>query len=223
MDDVDGVLARRPKENENETTTPSRVKLVVPPPPKRHEKRILKAASLADILGTTIVADKDPVHSLLEEEESNVPEELKPYYRALVQMRFKLKEELSSLAKSSFQEVGSHVAHYNMPDSGSDYSIQDIALSVASNEKEMLDEVEAAIRRIFDGTYGICEITGKSIPKKRLEALPFARYSVEGQLQIEEQKRSQKAVVVPTDVFAEIGDPEAGVTPFLPDDEKEET
>lgn len=58
-------------------------------------------------------------------------------------------------------------------------------LATRSLDQEMLDEVNAALARITDGTYGVCELTGKPIPEERLEAVPWTRYTVEAQEQLE--------------------------------------
>jgi hypothetical protein len=56
---------------------------------------------------------------------------------------------------------------------------------LASFEQEALYEVDAALQRIDDGTYGICELTGQLIPWKRLEAIPWTRFSIEAEVQLE--------------------------------------
>lgn len=67
----------------------------------------------------------------------------------------------------------------HMADIGSDTFEQDFALGLMSSERKIVAEIIAALKRIQDGTYGICEGTGKPIPKVRLEANPWARYCVE--------------------------------------------
>ena len=54
-----------------------------------------------------------------------------------------------------------------------------------ASEQDALYEVERAITRILEDRYGICEITGKPIKKSRLQAVPFTRYSLEGQQEVE--------------------------------------
>ena len=61
------------------------------------------------------------------------------------------------------------------------------SFSMQSFETTTLAEVERALARIADGTYGICEITGAPIPEERLEAMPWTRYSVEGQERAERE------------------------------------
>lgn len=67
----------------------------------------------------------------------------------------------------------------HMADIGTDSYNQDLALDLANGERDLLREVDDALNRIEEGTYGFCEGTGKPIPKARLEAIPWARYCVE--------------------------------------------
>ena len=69
----------------------------------------------------------------------------------------------------------------HMADAGTDTFDRDFALSMVASEQEALSEIDAAIKRIHDGTYGVCEITQKPIDKERLLAVPFTRYSAEAQ------------------------------------------
>ncbi|MFP4502575.1 MAG: TraR/DksA family transcriptional regulator [Candidatus Hydrogenedentota bacterium] len=74
---------------------------------------------------------------------------------------------------------------------GTDSFERETALRVYGNEAEELREIDAALERINEGTYGVCEGTGKPIPKKRLEAFPTARYCVEYQAELEKDSRTQ--------------------------------
>lgn len=73
-------------------------------------------------------------------------------------------------------------------DAGSDAYDRDFALSLLSKEQDGLYEIEQALARIDKGTYGICEMSYKVIPILRLEAIPFARLTVECQAQWEKEK-----------------------------------
>lgn len=72
-------------------------------------------------------------------------------------------------------------------DAGSDAYDRDFALSLLSKEQDALYEIEDALKRIEAGTYGICEMSNKKIPQMRLEALPFARFTVECQAEYERE------------------------------------
>ena len=76
-------------------------------------------------------------------------------------------------------------------DAGTDNFDRDFALSLLSTEQESLKEIEAAIERIYNGTYGNCEVTGEPIDPERLEAVPFTRFSLEGQREWESTSRKR--------------------------------
>ena len=67
----------------------------------------------------------------------------------------------------------------HMADIGTDNYEQEFALGLMDSEMRLLKEIDDALQRIEQGTYGICEGTGKPIRKARLEAQPWARYCVE--------------------------------------------
>ncbi|MFC1677620.1 TraR/DksA family transcriptional regulator [Planctomycetota bacterium] len=67
----------------------------------------------------------------------------------------------------------------HMADLGSDNYEQEFALELMDSERKLLQKIDEALDRIHKKTYGICQGTGKPIAKARLEAKPWARYSVE--------------------------------------------
>jgi len=67
----------------------------------------------------------------------------------------------------------------HMADIGTDNYEQEFALGLMDSERKLLKEIDDALERIDQGNYGICEGTGKPIPKARLKANPWARYCVE--------------------------------------------
>jgi RNA polymerase-binding transcription factor DksA len=89
---------------------------------------------------------------------------------------------------------GSEASAFGMhqADAGSDAYDRDFSLSLLSQEQDSLYEIDQALKRIENGTYGLCEICGKTIPQVRLEALPFARYTIECQAELERRGRSQR-------------------------------
>jgi DnaK suppressor protein len=96
-----------------------------------------------------------------------------------------LKKERSELSSMPF----------HMADAGSDNFEQEFTLDLMDSEKKMLVEINDALRRIDEGAFGICEGNGESIPKARLNAIPWARFCVvcaelneKGQLTGEKEK-----------------------------------
>lgn len=74
----------------------------------------------------------------------------------------------------------------HMADLGSDNFDQELTLSLLGSEKNALDQIEAAIERIDDGTYGQCDKCGARIPRARLDAIPYASQCVQCASQREE-------------------------------------
>jgi DnaK suppressor protein len=67
----------------------------------------------------------------------------------------------------------------HMPDAGSDNYEIEHTLGLMDSERKLMKEINEALDRTENGTYGICEGSGKSIPRARLEAIPWAKYCVE--------------------------------------------
>ncbi len=78
----------------------------------------------------------------------------------------------------------------HMADLGTDNYQQEFSLGLMDSERKLITEIDDALQRIENGTYGICEGTGQPIAKARLEAQPWARYSVE-YARIAEQQQQQ--------------------------------
>lgn len=103
-----------------------------------------------------------------------------------------LLDSMNGVARDSLRsQSGGDASAFGMhqADAGSDAYDRDFALSLLSQEQDSLYEIDQALKRIENGTYGVCEMSGKAIPKARLEALPFTRYTVECQAEIEKRNR----------------------------------
>jgi RNA polymerase-binding transcription factor DksA len=114
----------------------------------------------------------------------------------LLELRDHFLDQMQSVAQDSLRSrsenneasaVGQHQA-----DAGSDAYEKDFALSLLSAEQDALYEIEEALKRIEMGTYGVCEMSNKIIPPARLEAIPFARFTVECQQQLEKENRGRR-------------------------------
>ena len=107
------------------------------------------------------------------------------YYETLLDLRQRLLDQMSGLAKESAEEMSNYSLH--MADSGTDNFDRDFALSLLSSDQDAIYEIEEALKRIERNTFGICELSGKPIPKSRLEAIPWTRFTVEAQSQLERE------------------------------------
>ena len=108
----------------------------------------------------------------------------------LLELREQLTKQMNGLAAESAQEMAGYSLH--MADSGTDNFDRDFALSLLSSDQDAVFEIEEALKRIDAGTYGVCEMSNKAIPHTRLEAIPFARFTVECQQQLEKENRGRR-------------------------------
>ncbi len=155
----------------------------------------IATASIAELLGGSNPFRKGEGFV---DESKQVPEKFRRYYRLLVDMRDALHKGLAfhseeALKKSGKDDAGDLSGYsQHLADAGTDTADRDFALSLISNEQEALKEIADAIERMKKGSYGTCEITGKAIPAARLIAVPFTRYSLEGQKELERNRRAHR-------------------------------
>jgi RNA polymerase-binding transcription factor DksA len=123
----------------------------------------------------------------------------------LLQLRDAVVDSMAGVAQGTLRSraEGSEASAFGMhqADAGSDAYDRDFALSLLSQEQDALYEIDEALKRIEIGTYGKCEMSGKLIPHARLEAIPFARFTVECQSQLEKQSRASRVRPSVTSLF----------------------
>ncbi len=164
--------------------------------------------ALADILGFN-PAEKKKTTEL---DENQIPKKWQKYYNLLIELRTHVSDEISlhtadTLKHSSRDDSGDLSGYGNhQADAGTDTFDRDFALSLVSSEQDALNEIEEAILRIKDGSYGVCEITNKPIPAARLTAVPFARYSVEGQAEHEKNQHRKSNRIAAGGIFGDVSD-----------------
>ena len=144
---------------------------------KKNSSRPAASTTAAAILGRPVTkrnGDAGP---------KKIKAEWQKYYNHLLELREQLLRQMNGLAKESAQEIAGYSLH--MADSGTDNFDRDFALSLLSSDQDAIYEIEEALKRIERNTYGVCELTGKSIPKARLEAIPWTRFTVQAQAQLE--------------------------------------
>jgi RNA polymerase-binding transcription factor DksA len=133
----------------------------------------------------------------------------------LLQLRDAMVDSMAGVAQDTLRSraEGSEASAFGMhqADAGSDAYDRDFALSLLSQEQDALYEIDQALKRIELGSYGICEMSGKQIPRARLEAIPFARFTVECQSQLEKQNKASRVRQSVTSLFG-LTDEEGGET-----------
>ena len=105
------------------------------------------------------------------------------HLRRLTALRAHLLGLQRDLARDAIEERPAFSKH--MADAGTDSYNRDMALGLLSHEQNALYEIEHALDRIRNGTYGICEQTGKRIPAARLAAVPWTRFTAAAEKSIE--------------------------------------
>ncbi len=212
IDEIEEMMAaKKPEEVVKESEKP---KPVIPKPKKTlvikktHKKRVLGAASMCDILGFNPNQKKKDAKI----NESKIPKKWSKYYKLLMELRSHVSDELSlhtseTLGHSSREDSGD-LSNYgsHQADAGTDTFDRDFALSLVSSEHDALNEIEEAILRIKDGSFGICEVTNKRIPAARLAAVPFTRFSVEGQSEHEKNRGNKSKRNDAPSIFGDVSD-----------------
>src|SRR2546423_10970172 len=123
----------------------------------------------------------------------------------LLNLRDAMVDSMAGVAQDTLRSraEGSEASAFGMhqADAGSDAYDRDFALSLLSQEQDALYEIDEALKRVEIGTYGKCEMSGKPIPRARLEAIPFARFTVECQSQLEKQSKMSRVRQSVTSLF----------------------
>jgi DnaK suppressor protein len=134
----------------------------------------------------------------------------------LLELKDTLLDAMRGVARDNLHS-GSDTSAFGMhqADAGSDAYDRDFALSMLSKEQGSLYEIDEALKRIEDGTYGVCDLCQKPIKHERLEALPFTRYTVDCQAGLEKNQHHNSARPQITSLF--------GLTEEESENEEEDT
>jgi DnaK suppressor protein len=120
--------------------------------------------------------------------------DLEKFKKMLLEIRAKIAGELKHLEGDSLntnqRDSSGDLSGYSfhMADMASDNFDREFTLGLASNEQQILNMIDVALRKVEDGTYGICEECSKLIVMKRLTAMPHARLCIKCQ-ELEEKKK----------------------------------
>ena len=113
--------------------------------------------------------------------------ELRVFRDRLLSLREAMSGQISALKDASLERRDKRFTE----EDGTEAFDRDFALNLARSEQDAVFEIDEALRRIEQRTYGICEMTGKQIEKPRLEAIPYTRLCVEAQAELEKKERGQ--------------------------------
>jgi len=112
------------------------------------------------------------------------------HFKRLTELRDHLLQQQHERFNDAIEEQPTYSMH--MADAGTDSYDRDLALGMLSHEQNAVYEITEALDRIRNGTYGICELTGRRIPAARLEAIPWTRFTVTAERTLEKNGEFQR-------------------------------
>jgi RNA polymerase-binding transcription factor DksA len=116
-------------------------------------------------------------------------EQLESYRQLLLHKRAVLLGDVTAIERGALDSGSGALS--NMPshlaEQGSETYDQSLSLDLAAVDRKLIREIDAALERINNRTYGVCEISGKPISQERLKELPWARYTIEAAREVERQ------------------------------------
>lgn len=138
---------------------------------RKRPRRRAKAAT-RDIVGTASAS-------------ATIDAQWAKYFHRLTGLREHLRKQKGDLKRDAVETYTG--PRREQADEATNTYDRDWALGMISSEQNVLYEIEEALNRIRTGTYGTCELTGKPIPKARLDAIPWARFTAEAERELEKR------------------------------------
>jgi RNA polymerase-binding protein DksA len=126
----------------------------------------------------------------------SLPKKQLDHFKAkLLAEKNRVLEEMNDLQQNNLKTSISDAAgensrySYHLGDVASLSYGREFSMGLAERQQKYLEEIDEALQRIVEGTYGICKVTGEPIAVERLEEVPIAKYSVKGKEMLERRKR----------------------------------
>ncbi len=100
--------------------------------------------------------------------------DIEEYKKQLIELRVQLSGNLDEVSKEVRTPEEAKGFSQHQADAGTDDFVRNVNLNIGSKEREILDQIDRALEKIEEGTYGKCDASGDYIPVKRLDAIPYA-------------------------------------------------
>jgi len=113
--------------------------------------------------------------------------ERRKYKKMLLEKRAEITGDVTNMESHALRYTEQDNSVDHMADFGTDNFEQQMTLGLIENNEKLLQEIDAALERIENGTYGFCVYSGEPISKARLDAIPWTPYSIETQRKVEEE------------------------------------
>jgi len=117
------------------------------------------------------------------------PEELSQWRKLLLERRREISADIGALEKDAMEAEDGHTTPLHAAERGSDADLQDVSLGLAGEEKDLLWQIDRALRKIdlkLPLPFGLCEHNKTTISKPRLQLIPWTPLSIEGATHMEE-------------------------------------
>lgn len=115
-------------------------------------------------------------------------EQLRVMRKRLEDERANMQSDIDTLTIGDMDEGDSNGVSNHAADDASDLTTRERNMALNNNAADIIAQIDAALRRMDEGRYGICELSGRQIPLERLEAIPYAAYDIESQALIERER-----------------------------------
>ncbi|MBN2035916.1 MAG: TraR/DksA C4-type zinc finger protein [Chitinispirillaceae bacterium] len=140
--------------------------------------------------------NKKPAKKLAKDITKKLTKKQLEYFRKkLLVEKNRVLEEMNDLQQSNLKQSISDSAgensrySYHLGDVASLSYGREFSMGLSERQQKYLEQIDEALQRIDEGTYGICKVTGEPIATERLEEVPVAKYSVRGKEMLERRKR----------------------------------
>lgn len=171
---------RASKAKSTKKTTARRKKTTKSAQPAKSTRPTKKSASAADLSQTHNNGEQQLTEAQMRKVKTGLTrKDLKHFQQLLLEKRAEIVGDVASLDLS--RNGGGELSHMplHMADIGSDNYEQEFTLGLVESERRLLREIDEALVRISNGTYGVCVVSGKPIGKPRLEVQPWAKYCID--------------------------------------------
>ncbi len=108
-------------------------------------------------------------------------QDIERFKNRLLELRFQIKQTLNKVSQDVKNKEESKGYSQHQADEGTDDFGQTISIEISGKEQSILRQIERALEKIEEGSYGTCDVSGSEIPVKRLEAVPYATMTVQTQ------------------------------------------
>jgi RNA polymerase-binding transcription factor DksA len=126
-------------------------------------------------------------------------DELAKWRQILMAKRHEVTDDIAGLVKDAMDAEDGHTTPNHIAERGSDADLQDLSLGVAGEEKDVVWQIDRALRKIDANRpipYGLCEHTKEPIPRTRLQLIPWTPLSIEGATHMEQNNLTMEDLLI---------------------------